>query len=60
MTRARRKAFKQFIKENREEIDKAIKNACPNCRYFNDEERRQWALNDESLYNWARSEGVDI
>ena len=26
----------------------------------NDEERRQWILNDECLYNWARREGVDI
>lgn len=27
---------------------------------LNDEERRQWILNDEGLYNWARSEGVRI
>lgn len=27
---------------------------------FNDEERREWILNDEGLYNWARSEGVRI
>lgn len=26
----------------------------------NDEDRRQWILNDEGLYNWARSEGVRI
>ena len=25
-----------------------------------DEERRLWVLNDEGLYNWARSEGVEI
>jgi hypothetical protein len=25
-----------------------------------DEEMRGWILNDEGLYNWARSEGVDI
>ena len=24
----------------------------------NDEERRLWILNDEGLYNWARSKGV--
>ena len=50
----------QFIKENREEIDQCIKRACPNNQYFNDEERRNWILNDEGLYNWARSEGVYI
>jgi hypothetical protein len=27
---------------------------------LNDEERRLWVLNDEGLYNWARSEGVPI
>jgi len=26
----------------------------------NDDERRLWVLNDEGLYNWARSEGVRI
>jgi len=25
-----------------------------------DEDVKQWILNDESLYNWARGEGVDI
>ena len=27
---------------------------------INNEERRQWILNDEGLYQWARSEGVRI
>lgn len=27
---------------------------------LNDEERRLWVLNDEGLYNWARSEGVNL
>ena len=27
---------------------------------LNNEERRQWILNDEGLYNWARREGVRI
>jgi len=51
--------MKNFIKENREELDKCIKRVCPNCR-MNNEERRLWILNDEGLYNWARSEGVRI
>jgi hypothetical protein len=48
-----------FIKENKEEIDKAIKRVVPNCQ-LNNEERRQWILNDEGLYQWARSQGVRI
>lgn len=27
---------------------------------LDDAERRQWILNDEGLYRWARSEGVRI
>lgn len=46
-----------FIRENREEIDAAIKRACPNVRLSN-QERCLWILNDEELYLWARSEGV--
>lgn len=49
-----------FIKENREEIDCCIRTASPNNSYFNDEERRLWILNDEGLYNWAKSKGVNI
>ena len=51
--------LKQFIKENRQEIDEAIKRVCDNCR-LNDNERRLWILNDEGLYLWARSVGVRI
>jgi len=50
-----RKSMNEFIKEHREEIDNATKS-----QYKNDEERRLWILNDEGLYNWARSEGVRI
>ena len=49
----------QFIKENREELDKCIQKACPGAPHT-DSERRLWILNDEGLYNWARSEGVKI
>ena len=49
----------QFIKENREELDACIKRVVPNCK-LNDSERRLWILNDEGLYNWARSERVNI
>lgn len=71
--------LQQFIKENRAELDAAIKHAigrvpraatcyCPKSgtdHYhepdpLNDKERRLWILNDEGLYRWARSEGVQI
>jgi hypothetical protein len=52
--------LKDFIRENRQELDTCIKRVCPNCSLNDDEERRQWILNDEGLYNWARSEGVKI
>ena len=57
-----RKTLTQFIKENRQEIDKAIARAIGRDEnpYKNDQERRLWILNDEGLYNWAKSEGVRI
>ena len=45
--------LKEFIRQNKSEIDEAIKRVVP-CGRLNDEERRQWILNDEGLYNWAR------
>jgi len=51
--------MREFIKENRAEIDECILRVCPNCK-LNDEERRNWILNDEALYNWARCSGVRI
>lgn len=51
--------MKDFIKENKEEIDSLIKSVCSNCK-INDQERRMWILNDEWLYRWARREGVRI
>ena len=63
----------QFIRENRTSIDVCINSVMfkhdgnggrgviptPAPRY-NDRERREFVLNDEGLYNWARSEGVRI
>ena len=46
---------------NREELDDFISTALggpEKHRYRNDDERRDWILNHEGLYNWARSEGV--
>ncbi len=49
-----------FIKENREELDRYIRRVNPDGPRLDNEERRQWILNDEDLYNWARREGVDV
>ena len=61
----------EFINLNRKQLDDAINGALyrhdgrggrgvipvpPPTR--NDAERRNWILNDEGLYSWARSEGV--
>ena len=66
-------SLRDFIRKNRTEIDRCINAAL--FRYDgnggpgqvpeppprrNDEERHQWILNDEGLYNWARSEGVPV
>jgi aromatic ring-cleaving dioxygenase len=53
------KSLKNWIKENRQELDKYIQSVSPGSPK-NDHERRLWLLNDEGLYNWARSEGVRV
>ena len=55
----RNKSLREFIREHKSEIDEAIRRQVPNAR-INDDERRLWILNDEGLYNWARSERVRI
>ncbi len=54
--------LKQFLKENRTELDACIARALGEDKNprANDDERRLWVLNDEGLYRWARSEGVKI
>ena len=51
--------LRDFIQENKETIDTCIKRVVPDAR-LTYEERRLWILNDEGLYNWARSKGVEI
>lgn len=57
-------SLREFIKLNRADIDATIaERQRVKVEYLsprNDEERRLWILNDESLYNWARSVGVRI
>lgn len=49
----------QFLHDNRDELDCAIRRLCPNV-HLSDKERRLWVRNDEGLYRWARSEGVKL
>jgi len=51
--------LQNFIRSHRTEIDDAIQQASPGSPK-DAEERRLWVLNDERLYNWAKSEGVNI
>lgn len=51
--------MKQFIQNNREELVKAIFRVCSDCE-VDDESIENWINNDEGLYVWAKSEGVDI
>lgn len=51
--------IKDFIKEHRQELDDCIQRVAPGAPK-SDSERRLWILNDEGLYNWARSEGVRV
>ena len=65
--------IRDFIKAHRKELDEVInaeiyrwngnggKGTIPTpAPTYNDEERRQWILNNEGLYRWARSEGVKV
>jgi hypothetical protein len=50
-----------FITTYRDEIDTVIKKELKNdAVQLNNAERRLWILNNEGLYNLARSEGVRI
>jgi hypothetical protein len=52
---------REFLKQNRKAIDAAIRRKLNDENYqLNDRERELWLLNDEGLYNWARSEGVKL
>jgi len=63
----------EFMHKYRGEIDRAIDEAMYRhdgnggrgiipvpAPTHNDKERREWILNDEGLYRWARFEGVRI
>ena len=53
--------MRAFIRQHRSVLDEYIRQANPTGpERLNDSERREWILNDEPLYLWARSEGVRI
>lgn len=51
--------MRKFIREHRAEIDAIIHSIVPGI-LIDDDEREMWIINDEGLYNWARSEGVKV
>ena len=52
--------IQEFIDENKDALDRCIKSVCPNCDLDDDGQREMWIMNDEGLYLWARSAGVDV
>ena len=52
--------IQEFIDKNWKEIEQAIRVEAGNLCDIDDDEMELWIMNDESLYNWARSEGVDV
>ena len=54
--------MRDFIRQNRAELDRLIAAALHMSRNprANDIERKDWIMNDEGLYQWAKSEGVSI
>lgn len=66
MSTRKTKSLSVFVKQNRSEIDEAIRQYCLSRGSstvggsLNDQDREKWVLNEEGLYLWARSEGVDI
>ena len=49
-----------FIQKYRNELGQYIKRLCPNCTATTDEDNEEWVMNNESMYQWAIGEGVDI
>ena len=55
--------MQSFIRENREEITKRIHELHPDTKTLksiNDKERKVMILNEPTLTDWARSQGVVI
>jgi len=50
--------LEQFIRKNRQELDKAIQRKYPKVKKLNDDERRVWIFADDFFYIWAKRAGV--
>lgn len=48
----------EFINDNRNALVRIVGEICSNCS-LGDDDLEEWISNDESLYNWAISEGVE-
>lgn len=52
---------REFIRKNRAELDRHIRKVLDRPDHpLNDNDREEWIMNDEWLYNWARKAGVRI
>lgn len=52
---------REFLKTHRKELDRIIRAKLDRPDFpLNDNDRWEWIMNDEGLYNWARSEGVNV
>ena len=53
-------SIKEWIKKNKKELDAHIHSQLGHGEPLNNKDREEWMLNDEGLYNWARSDGVKL
>ena len=49
-----------FIERNHEALVSYIMQECPNCSIDTQDDIEEWIMNDEYLYQWAESEGVQL
>jgi hypothetical protein len=47
-----------WIAENRERIDSIILSRCSNVGELDDDDRKAWVMNDETLYLMAHADGA--
>lgn len=50
--------MREFIRQNRAELDESIRNIVGQDFKLNNRERETWILNHEGLYQWAQRSGV--
>ena len=55
-----RKSLREFVREHAEVLRCYVYKQARNARPQSLRDLEEWVMNDEGLYNWARSEGVRI